>query len=196
MEDIPLRCKCGVVRGVLRHVDAKVGMHVVCYCDDCQAFAKFLDRPDVLDAAGGTEIFQMPPAYVSFVEGVQQLRCMRLSDKGLYRWYTDCCRTPIGNTVSAKLPVVGLIHSCIALDVSKRDEVLGKPAGVMAKFATGAVPPWASQKMPPTMPLRIASRLASWYLRGLGKPTPFFEPSGAPRVTPRVLTREERRALR
>jgi hypothetical protein len=27
--------------------------------------------------------------------------CLRLSDKGVFRWYTDCCRTPIGNTAAS-----------------------------------------------------------------------------------------------
>src|SRR5262245_45837150 len=58
--DLPLRCRCGHVHGVASEVAPFNGFRLVCYCKDCQAFARFLDRPEVLDAAGGTDIFQMP----------------------------------------------------------------------------------------------------------------------------------------
>jgi hypothetical protein len=83
--DLPLRCRCGHVRGVARRVSPSTGLCFVCYCEDCQAFARFLDRADVLDAAGGTEIFHMPPSRVMLTQGVDALRCLRRSDKVL-RW--------------------------------------------------------------------------------------------------------------
>jgi Family of unknown function (DUF6151) len=49
------------VRGVASDISPSGGLRFVCYCGDCQAFARFLDRADVLDAAGGTDIFHMPP---------------------------------------------------------------------------------------------------------------------------------------
>ena len=91
--DLPLRCRCGRVRGVASDVSPSGGFRFVCYCKDCQAFARFLERPDVLDPAGGTDIFQMPPARVRLSAGMDAVRCLRLSDKGVLRWYTDCCRT-------------------------------------------------------------------------------------------------------
>ena len=33
--------------------------------------------------------------------GTDAMRCLRLSDKGVLRWHTDCCRTPIGNTAAS-----------------------------------------------------------------------------------------------
>jgi Family of unknown function (DUF6151) len=51
-----LRCQCGRVSGVATNVSPSTGFRFVCYCKDCQAFARFLDRPDVLDPAGGTDI--------------------------------------------------------------------------------------------------------------------------------------------
>jgi hypothetical protein len=41
------------------------------------------------------------PAHVKLGAGTDALRCLRLSDKGVLRWYTDCCRTPIGNTAAS-----------------------------------------------------------------------------------------------
>jgi hypothetical protein len=100
------------MRGVASDVSPSTGLRFVCYCKDCQAFARFLERAeDVLDPAGGTDIFQMPPARIQLTAGTDALRCLRLSDNVL-RWYTDCCRTPIANTAAGpRFPLAGVIHS-------------------------------------------------------------------------------------
>ena len=67
--DIPLRCRCGHVRGVANEVAPSTGFRFLCYCEDCQAFARFLGRPDVLDKAGATDIFQMPTGRVKLTTG-------------------------------------------------------------------------------------------------------------------------------
>jgi hypothetical protein len=112
--DIPLRCRCSHVRGLARNVSPCGGLRFVCYCKDCQAFARCLDRADVLDAAGGSDIFQIPPARVGLTSGTDALRCLRLSATGVLRWYTACCATPIANTAPGpRFPAVALIHSFI-----------------------------------------------------------------------------------
>src|SRR5687768_4861211 len=99
--DIALRCRCGTVRGVAHGVEPGAINHCFCYCDDCQAFAHFLGRADdVLDAWGGTEITQMSQARLAFVSGTDSIAAMRLTEKGLMRWYASCCNTPIGNTLA------------------------------------------------------------------------------------------------
>jgi len=101
---------------------------------------RFLDRPDVLDAAGGTDIFQMPTSCVKFLAGTDALRCLRFSDR-LLRWYSECCKTPIGNTAAGgRFPVVGVIHSfmCHDADGRSRDEALGAPrCGIFQDSAVG-----------------------------------------------------------
>ena len=92
--ELPLRCRCGHMRGIASKVAPSAGFRLVCYC---QAFARFLDRPDVLDAAGGTDIFQMPTGHIKLTAGTDAVRCLQLSGR-VFRWYTDCCRTPIGMT--------------------------------------------------------------------------------------------------
>ena len=47
------------------------------------------------------------PAHVKLGAGTDAMRCLRLSDKGVLPWYTDCCRTPIGNTAASPLPGAG-----------------------------------------------------------------------------------------
>jgi hypothetical protein len=57
------------VRGVAREVAPHSSFRFVCYCTNCQAFARFLERPDVLDDAGGTDIVHMPAACVTLTAG-------------------------------------------------------------------------------------------------------------------------------
>jgi Family of unknown function (DUF6151) len=147
--DLPLRCRCGHVRGVASGVSPSNGFRFLCYCKDCWAFARFLERPDVLDPAGGTDIFQMPPGRVKLIAGADALRCLRLSDRGVLRGYTDCCRTPIANTAGAGFPIIGMIHSFAdhEADGRSRDEVFGPPlCRIYEGSAVGPLPPDAPRR--------------------------------------------------
>ncbi len=200
MRDVPLRCRCGRVRGVATEVSPANGNRLVCYCDDCQAFARFLEHPGVMNAEGGTDIFQVAPSRIKITEGTEALQCVRLSEKGLFRWYAGCCRTPAGNTFSARVPFVGIIHSFMdhEADGRARDDVLGRPIGLIhGRFALGGLPPNGHR----TASLRVVARcgrvMLGWWIAGKGDPSPFFDPrTRAPRIEPRVLRPEEREALR
>lgn len=197
--ELRLRCRCGRVQGLVRAVAPSAGFHLVCYCKDCQAFARWLARPDVLDEAGGTDIFQMPPGRLSFTAGTDALRCLTFSGQVL-RWYADCCRTPIANTAAGpRFPLLGLIHSCIAenADGRSRDAALGPPlcriyeSAALGPLPLGAPPPASFG----VLALR-AWRVLGWWLRGLARPSRFFdEHTGAPVSPPRRLTPNERAAL-
>jgi len=196
LRDFSLRCRCGEVRGAAREVLPSAGFRFVCYCTDCQAFAKFLDRPDMLDAAGGTDIFQMAAGRVTLSAGADALRCLTFSGKVL-RWYAACCRTPIANTAaSARFPVVALVHSFMDSEAGgrSRDEVLGAPlCRIFERSATAPLPPDAPP--PPSFGifLRRGSKLLGWWLRGLGRPHPFFDArTGRPLSAPRLVARAER----
>ena len=196
--ELSLRCRCGHVRGVASEVTPHSGFRFVCYCGDCQAFARVLERPDVLDTAGGTDIFQMPTGRVRLTAGTDAVRCLHLSGR-IFRWYTDCCRTPIGNTAGPRFPIVGLIHSFMDNDADgrSRDEVLGAPLGrIFERSAVGPLPPDA----PPAASLGLFAnrtvKLLGWWLGGLGRPNPFFHhQTNAPISEPRVITPSERLAL-
>lgn len=197
--DILLRCRCGRMRGVASGVSPSTGFRFICYCEDCQAFARFLERADLLDPAGGTDIFQMPPGRVKLTAGTDAMRCLRLSNKVL-RWYTDCCWTPIANTAAGpRFPVIGLVQSFMDHEANSRsrDEVFGPPlCGIYERSAVGPLPPNAPG--PPSMGVfaRRASKMLGWCVHGLGRPTPFFDDrTKAPRAVPRVLTRSERAAV-
>src|SRR5580693_8835680 len=108
-----LQCRCGTLRGF---VSPSHGVNrCVCYCRDCQAFAHFLGRADeILDASGGTDVIQTRAANVVFTEGREALACMRLTPNGMLRWYSTCCKTPVGNTTAnSKVSFVGLVHTCL-----------------------------------------------------------------------------------
>jgi hypothetical protein len=52
--------------GIVSDVSPSSGFRFVCYCKDCQAFARLLDSADALDAAGGTDIFHTYAVYNFF----------------------------------------------------------------------------------------------------------------------------------
>lgn len=97
MTTLKLKCDCGKFRIQTEDVSESIGRRMVCYCDDCQAFVKILNRPDVVDPFGGTEVVPIRPCKIKIVGGFEQLNCLRLRVKGMYRWHTKCCQTPIGS---------------------------------------------------------------------------------------------------
>jgi hypothetical protein len=153
----------------------------------------------VLDQAGGTDIFQMPPGRLKLTAGMDAVRCLSLSNKVL-RWYTECCQTPIANSAATpRFPITGVIHSIINHDGGNRflDEVLGPPlCRVFERSAIEALPPNAPG--PPSLGVlaRRTSTMLGWWVRGLGRPNPFFDDkTKIPRIAPRVLTPSERSAV-
>lgn len=197
--DLPLRCTCGALRGVASGVSASRGNRLLCYCNDCQSFAHFLGRADeILDANGGSDIFQMSPARLVIREGADQLACMRLTPKGLLRWYARCCRTPIGNTLATpNVPFVGWIQ--LHSDAGRgREEALGP---VRARVNVGSARGERSRLGSggrSTLPvlLRFAGVVLAARLRSDHKASPFFDPrTGAPRAIPQILTAQELRDI-
>jgi hypothetical protein len=197
--DLPLRCQCGRIRGVAGNVSPSSGFRFICYCRDCQAFARWLGRTDGLDSAGGTGIFHMPPARVKLTAGLDALQCLCFSSKVL-RWYGACCRTPIANTAASPgFPVLGLINCFMDPQAGARslDKALGPPlCRLYQASATGPLPSDAPGPLSPGIFFRRVPKLLGWWARGLNRPTPFFdEQTKAPRAEPRVLGPGERAGL-
>lgn len=188
--NISLQCTCGTVQGVATNITPENGNRVICCCDDCQSFARFLEREkDILDDFGGTDIFQTSQSQIKICHGNDQLRCIRLKPKGLVRWYTDCCKTPIGNTVSLSMPFVGVIHNFMRHDV-QREHDLGQPRAYVQTLHAQGTPtyPQKSKKYPIGITLRIIRLMIGWRLSGKNKPSVFFDNEGRPVVKPRVLS--------
>jgi hypothetical protein len=175
-----------------RRVAPSHGTHLICHCDDCQAFAHELGRAaEFLDPNGGTEAYQTSPARIEFSAGADRLACLRLSPNGLLRWYASCCRTPIANTLpSRQLPFVALIQPRVAEpDRRARDAALGPvQARLFKRFAVGdrerldahdRVPAWVFARL---FRLVLAARLRGDHAR-----SPFFAADGAPVATPQAV---------
>ncbi|MEL0169861.1 MAG: DUF6151 family protein [Pseudomonadaceae bacterium] len=192
MDNLALQCRCGQIKGRAIKVYPSDGTRVVCYCRDCQAYAQALGVADlVLDAQGGTDIYQLPPARLQIHQGKEQIRCLRLTENGLYRWYAGCCNTPIGNTLSARMPLVGLVHSFIS-DVNAAAKTGPVRARVNLRGATGEVPR-ADVKAAPAKGYvgKLLLKIAVWKLSGKARPNPLFV-GNKPISTPRILNTEQR----
>lgn len=191
--DVPVRCKCGAVRGVARTVSPREVNRATCYCHDCRAFAHWLGRDDLLDARGGTEIIQLARARLEISQGLERVRCLRLTPKGLHRWYAECCNTPLGNTVPA-IPFIGIVRAAFEVAPARSDETFGPLAIVNIRSAVGGARP--GEGLTAGALLHATGRIASWTLRRLGHPTPLFDRKNRPTVAPRVLDAAERQKLR
>jgi hypothetical protein len=152
----------------------------------------------VLDANGGTAVIQTWPARVA-LDAADPLRLGRLSQRGLLRWYAGCCNTPVANTFGGwpRLPFVGLharfVDPARAADL---DAIFGASVGVQGRFAPGGCPPGVHPSASVATIARALSLLGRGFLRGAHHPNPFLTAQGRPRAEARVLSREERDALR
>jgi hypothetical protein len=192
-----LSCSCGEVRGLVTSVSPNTVNRVVCYCDDCQAFLHHLGRAELLDAQGGTDIIQIAPASLSFVQGEERIVGLRLGPKGLYRWYASCCRTPVGNTVGPAIPFVGVVAQAFESETQKPDNLFGRPIGrIYGKYAVGSAPE-GSTRLSPWLMARAIRMVLGWRMRGRTWPHPFFEwTPPAPKFPVTTLSPAEREALR
>lgn len=190
---VHLRCACGAVEGELKVVEGAY-FHVQCLCCDCQRFAAHLNNgPSILDEHGGTELFQTYPAHIQITGGQQNIGCVQLSEKGLYRWHTTCCNMPVANTMrSPKTPFVGISVKLMQFaDEQQKLATLG-PITMKAfgRYAKGAMPPDAHVKFP----LSYMPKIIGFMLKGmLGKkniPSPFFK-DGQPVAAPLLLSAQD-----
>ena len=187
--DVKLKCSCGAVQGIAVDISPKNGNRVICCCDDCQNFAAQLGRDsDILDEFGGTDIFQTAQSQIKIETGIEHIRCLKLTRKGLFRWYTDCCNTPIGNTLTAGFPFVGVVHNFMNMD-NNRDSVLGPVlAHVQTKHARGnPTYPNSSEKFPVSLILRGMRKMLLWKFKGMNRPSAFFTDNGKAIVKPTVV---------
>lgn len=174
MKEIKLKCSCWKVQGIVKNVAPNNGNRIICHCTDCQAFAEYLGNAGtILDEYKGTDIFQMPMAYIDIITWKENIKCVRLTEKGLHRWYADCCKTPIGNTMGSKMPFMGVIHNFMD-DQWSRDDNLGPVlANVLLKNDSGERKPTSAFKILP----RVIWKLLIWKIKGLNKPSAFFDDS-------------------
>ena len=167
-----LACRCGTLQGVVS--DPGRAVRAICYCKDCQAFAHFLGRAkETLNDAGGTQVIGVLPSCVTFTAGLPALACMRLTDKGLLRWYASCCNTPIANTLPrSKVSHVGLIAPGLLGAGASLDAFAPICAHVNS---AGATRPVAADRLATvSVLLRYVGLFARTHFGGAYKLSPFF----------------------
>lgn len=194
-QKIEMACECGKLRGHCVGVSPQNSRHLVCMCKDCQTFARFLGRDDVLDQNGGTEIFQITPSQVRIEKGQEHLCVARLSPKGTFRWYASCCNTPIANTTpSAGFPFSGIFCAFMAnKDQANRANLLGPiQERFFARDSLGTPPEGTHEKVPTGYLIKTLFWLLRNKIAGRAKPSPFFADDKTPVAVPKVLSQEER----
>ena len=186
----PLQCRCGTIKGWVS--DPASANRAVCYCSDCQAFARFLGQEgETLDAQGGSDIVQTLPKNVTFTQGMDALACMRLTQKGMIRWYAGCCKTPIGNTLeNHKISFIGLLHNCLESPGHPLANSFGPVrAYVNPQGALGVPKPKTSGRG--AIIRWLVKTILKARLNGDYQHTPFFK-DGKPIAIPRVISSAER----
>ncbi|WP_163132790.1 DUF6151 family protein [Agarivorans sp. Alg241-V36] len=187
--DVELQCRCGQIKGQIKQVSPSAVKQLVCYCEDCRKFARHLSSEGAsLNQYGGSELVLAAPAKVEITEGKQQLACLRLTQKGIYRWYSQCCNTPIANTVSLKFPLVTVYQDFMpAEQVEKLVNQVEHLGAVNEHQALKPLPEALLGASPRKTKFKLIVKLLGWKLTGKGKPNPFYEDSGRAKVKPSIL---------
>ena len=144
---------------------------------------------DVLDAQGGSDLFQALPEDVVILKGVEHLDCLRLSEKGPLRWFTNCCSSPMCNTGARRaLPLASFLVSGFT-ELGR----LGPPiARVNRKTAIGHVE--GEKGNWKTIVFKFIGRAIESYASLGFRHNPFFDKGGRPIAQPYLLDDEERKA--
>jgi hypothetical protein len=197
--DVDVHCRCGTLRGKALGVSAETGSRMVCYCRDCQAFARYLGTPGILDAQGGSDVYQLTQSQLRIESGQDKLACVRLSDKGILRFYASCCRSPIGNMLARRRsPFLGLVQPFMDPGPGRALEDVIGPVILYAR-SEAATAPLPANRPKPNMILGFAhvfKVIGASVLFGKHTPTPFFDANDKLVVTPEILTHERHEALR
>jgi hypothetical protein len=198
--DVTLGCSCGAVSGVLLAVTPQNSSRLSCMCDDCQLYAQFLGRLDILDASGGTDLSYATQARVRITDGSQLLRAVRLSSTGILRVYTACCSTPVAHVPSPRIAFVGIPHAFTRFQFQSftRDQAFGPLIHkLQGRFCRGELPPGAHFSTPVHLQLRASLRILWDSVRRQHIPSPFHVGTPLlPVVEPRVLSPLEVARLR
>lgn len=191
-----IQCECGKFRAELTQFPKNTPGRLKCYCDDCQTFMHYLNRADLLDENGGSEVIPAYPADIKILAGKEFLKCLRLLPKGMFRFSTTCCNTPILNT-DPKRPWAGIHRRVYTVkDSNLLDNALGPvKSSIMGKFAKGTPPPGTPLKFDLNGMFVVLPYIFKGLLLGKSKNSPFFN-NGEAVVVPKVLTNEEYQAAR
>ncbi len=182
-----IQCNCRGFQAELTAFPRNTPGRLMCYCDDCQNYLEKLGRTDLLDGYGGTEVIPVYPSEIKFLQGQEHLRCNRFGKRGLSRWSTTCCNSPIVNT-RARFPWAGVFHSAYTVEDKDFLEKFGRVrCRIRGKYATGN-PPF---KISDDVGLKAMMIVLPFVLKGkiLKKdaPSPFFKEDGKTPISEVVI---------
>ena len=91
------------------------GTRAICYCTDCQIYAHYLKLSnEVLNSFGGTEVISVRPNQIFIQRGIEYLSCVSLTELGAFRFFTNCCKTPICNmSRNYRTEHIAILHNCL-----------------------------------------------------------------------------------
>lgn len=194
-----IQCECGKFRAKLKAFPHSTPGRLVCYCDDCQTYLRYLKRTDLLDANGGTEVIPAYPADVEILRGHEHLKCIRLSPGGTFRFLASCCNTPIANARPGA-PWAGFLRGVYTNGGGAQalDHVLGPVRSrIMGRYAQGIPPAGTSKKFDLKAILTVLPFMVKGKWQGKSMPSPFFAEDGVTAIAvPHVLSEAERQAAR
>jgi uncharacterized protein DUF6151 len=187
-----LSCTCRSFQAEVTDISPRKSTHLVCYCKHCQAFARHLGQDvRLLDELGGMDLLQIEPRQIRITKGHDMLAALRLTVKGPIRWYTNCCKTPLCNTLASPFPP---FVSLMADNLSPKPDL----GPVLLHSSTKHI----DNKLRPTphgktaiakVILRFLRRSLIARMNGSYKQTPFFDPnSKKPVAIVRPLTKQEK----
>jgi len=125
---VNVSCACGEVKATIQ---ATCPMRLVCYCDDCQAYAQWIQQErqntphnnkstsKLVDEFGGTYVMHVFKSELKITSGEENLKVVtktRVRKMSLMRIYASCCGTPLFNTVPSGTlisPMVGVFWNSI-----------------------------------------------------------------------------------
>lgn len=178
------RCSCGALEARIRLGD---GTRITCFCRFCRASARMLNHPEMLDASGGSDLYQTTPDRIEIASGAERLAAIRISSKGPLRWYASCCGTPFANTLATR----AVPFASISVPPMEPKEALPDRMGVV--FAEQADPAIESRNMSGlALGLGLAGRSLKAWAAGKHRLTPFFDAEGRPVAEPRRPTDAEK----
>lgn len=187
-----IQCDCGKFRAELTQFPKNTPGRLICYCDDCQGFLQYIKRTDLLNENGGTEIIPAYPADIKMIAGKDVVRCVRLHAKGMYRFFTSCCHTPIANTDPTRAWAGINRRMYITKDPSRLDRELGPvKSSIMGKYAKGTPPAGTPQTFDFKGMVTVLPFIIKGKILGKSKHSPFFD-KGEAIAVPKILTVEER----
>ena len=184
-QDLEFSCTCGKTHWVLNGISPDTASRAKCYCKDCQAFARHLGKADFLDTHGGTDLNQAAGDKVEFTKGCENIGVLQLSPKGLLRWHTTCCNTPIANTMASTT----LGFASLLLQPNMDSHILG---AVKSHVNVGTTNGALKQRGLWLLVRKFLGRMICARLTRSWRQSAFFDDDLSPIATPRVLTLKER----